>query len=119
MSMVAKQTPEPEEHPRQRWATPAAFATELARRYASGGFPPYVDISPWVHKAIAEVARVDGPEVVVMLLPNRGDQAWFHDLSRGAELVVHVQGRVQFEPPPGWLRAATQARASWRCSGRR
>ena len=62
--------------------------------------PPYVGIAPWVDRAIAAVLA-DEVDVVVMLLPGRVDQRWYHDLLRHAELVLPVLGRVQFVPPPG------------------
>ena len=62
--------------------------------------PPFSHIAPWVETAIEEVLqrRVD---VVVMLLPSRTDQAWWHDLEQHAELMVPIRGRVQFGAPAG------------------
>tara|TARA_Y100000034_G_scaffold108360_1_gene138663 strand:+ start:182 stop:676 length:495 start_codon:yes stop_codon:yes gene_type:complete len=62
--------------------------------------PPYSNIAPWVEKAIDD-ARCNRIDVIVMLLPSRTDQAWWHDLEQHAELMVPIRGRVQFLAPPG------------------
>lgn len=41
--------------------------------------PPYSDIEPWVVKAWREMARADGPDVIVMLLPARTDAPWWRE----------------------------------------
>jgi len=61
--------------------------------------PPYGAIPAWASKALAE-HHLERPEVIVLLLPARLDQVWWHRLEAEAELVVPVQGRVQFVPPP-------------------
>ncbi len=59
--------------------------------------PPYSNISPWVEKAIREWPSC---ELIVMLLPSRTDQAWFHQLRQVAD-IHFIKGRIQFVPPPG------------------
>ena len=60
--------------------------------------PPWSDISPWVDKAIAEVAA-GRCSVVVGLLPSRTGTEWYAKLDREAELIVPIRGRVNFPSP--------------------
>lgn len=62
--------------------------------------PPLADIRPWVEKALSEVEE-GRAEVVVMLLPARTGQAWFHDVVLPHAEVHFLRGRVNFVPPPG------------------
>jgi len=63
--------------------------------------PPYNDVKSWVEKAITEV-ELGNAAVVVMLLPNRTDQSWFHAFAESyvCESVHFIKGRVQFDAPP-------------------
>jgi phage N-6-adenine-methyltransferase len=67
--------------------------------------PPYSDIRPWVEKAHYEIARLDGPHVVVMLLPaNRTEQAWWQDIVEPGRHTGEIEtrfmrGRLRFDTP--------------------
>lgn len=62
--------------------------------------PPFGNIGPWVDKAIAEVAAGNA-ELVVMLVPARVSNAWFHRAMAAGARVEWIEGRVRFDPPPG------------------
>lgn len=53
---------------------------------------PFSDIAPWVFKASVSQC------FVVMLLPVRSDQAWWHAYGRQAR-IVFIQGRVNYVNP--------------------
>ena len=53
-----------------------------------------------MRKAWSEVQRGHA-ERVVMLVPARVGQAWYHQTARPFGRVEPIVGRVQFVPPPG------------------
>lgn len=59
--------------------------------------PPYGRgiVGPWVEKAWEEV-RLGHAKQVVVLLPNRSDQWWWHDFVMFASEVAFVKGRIHF-----------------------
>jgi phage N-6-adenine-methyltransferase len=67
--------------------------------------PPYSDIRQWVVKAEREISRVDGPYVIVMLLPaNRTEQGWWQDIIEprrrmGLIETRFLRGRLRFDTP--------------------
>lgn len=71
--------------------------------------PPYSDCGAWVGKAWGEWAKLDGPDLIVMLLPaNRVEQAWWQDLVEPYRdrpdsplRVEFLRGRMRFDRP-GW-----------------
>ena len=73
--------------------------------------PPYDEIAPWVGKALDELAA-GNVERVVMLLPARTDQGWFHDLVLPEGRIHWIRGRVAFDPPPGATRSSAAFEAS-------
>ena len=73
--------------------------------------PPYDEIAPWVAKALTEL-RLRRVERVVMLLPARTDQAWFHDLVLPEGRIHWIRGRVAFDPPPGQTKSVGAFEAS-------
>lgn len=52
--------------------------------------PPFSDIEPWVKKASESIG------VVVMLVPVRTDQPWWHLYASKAQ-IVFIRGRVNYE----------------------
>ena len=60
---------------------------------------PYNNIKRWIDKAWIEFEQ-SYCELIVMLLPDRTDQPWFHQAKRLAR-IVHIIGRVQFDSPMG------------------
>ncbi len=62
--------------------------------------PPYADIGPWVAKALAHTGR--NPEAKVLLLvPPRTDQEWWHYLMESGARMMSIRPRVCFEEPDG------------------
>lgn len=62
--------------------------------------PPYNDIGSWVRKSLVEIQRA-AVDVVVLLLPTRRDQLWFHAFVKPYARVEDIVGRVNFVHPPG------------------
>lgn len=54
--------------------------------------PPFSDIEPWIKKADDSVGHLNR---VVMLVPVRTDQPWWHKYTANAT-IVWIQGRVQY-----------------------
>jgi phage N-6-adenine-methyltransferase len=70
--------------------------------------PPYENIAAWVDRALIQVAE-DRCRRVVMLLPSRTDQRWFHRVWRHPMCRIEfLAGRVQFGPPPGIKRSSNR-----------
>lgn len=63
--------------------------------------PPYAQILPWVDRARSHVRSY--PEArVLMLLPPRTDQEWWHDLARDRHAeVCAIRPRLEFVPAQG------------------
>ena len=76
--------------------------------------PPWSDIPAWIRKAKREMARLEAPFTISMLLPaNRTDQGWWQELvepcihglphdcaMRDAELSAHfLPGRIRYGSP--------------------
>lgn len=117
-------------NPRDCWATPERFFAGLNRRFrfeidvcassdnAKCSFftesedglsrpwaphrcwcnPPYSDIGPWAKKSYQEALH---GSLVAMLVPPRTDSLWWHQYALRADLLLWVQGRIRFVPPPG------------------
>ncbi len=66
--------------------------------------PPYSFIEPWVHKAHAVVFQRIA-ERVVMVLPSRTGTDWYGYAERYGR-VYRVQGRLNFDTPPGAKRSS-------------
>lgn len=66
--------------------------------------PPWANVGKWVRKARAEVVagHVDR---VVMLLPVRADQPWFHHQVLPFGRITWIEGRVAFVDPQGLERS--------------
>ena len=104
---TAKRGPNPLVDDRQ--TAPEVFAPLHERFHFTvdvAASPPYSSIEPWVAKANAEWARVNGPEIVVMLLPaNRTEQGWWQDHVEprrdrpGGIRVEFLRGRMRFIAP--------------------
>lgn len=63
--------------------------------------PPYRMLGPWIDHAIEQV-KAGNCERVVMLLPSRTDQGWFHALlAEPLARIEFLRGRIQFVAPPG------------------
>lgn len=75
----------------------SAFKHSWHREGATGFCnPPYSDIEPWLHKAIAE--SIMG-FTTVMVLPTMNGQAYWEMIARYASIVINVIGRVNFIIP--------------------
>lgn len=61
--------------------------------------PPYINVTPWVHKAQSE-AHNHGV-TTALLLPARTEQAWFKSLLADSVELAFFAGRIQFLPPEG------------------
>lgn len=59
--------------------------------------PPFSSIEPWVKKAW-ETSFENASTKIVMLLPVRADQAWWHMLE-GKAKIVFLRGRVNYVDP--------------------
>lgn len=74
--------------------------------------PPYsAGIGDWL-------AKGREADLAVYLLPSRTDQRWFHDHAMRADLVMFIQGRVQFEPPEGIAKSSNREGSILVCYGR-
>jgi phage N-6-adenine-methyltransferase len=60
--------------------------------------PPYSNIDPWVHKAIAEMAA---GFLTVMLFPSPNGEDRFDRVFRHATEVIDIVGRIAFLRPDG------------------
>lgn len=68
--------------------------------------PPYSKPGTWLEKAIAEVERPGGADLVVALLPASTDTRWFHSLVKDRAEIRFILGRVRFF---GWQRTPITA----------
>jgi phage N-6-adenine-methyltransferase len=65
--------------------------------------PPYDNIAPWAARALAHAARYDQARVL-LLVPPRTDQAWWHALaddSRVDARFTAIRPRICFHAPEG------------------
>lgn len=62
--------------------------------------PPYSSIGPWVAKALAHTyGHLDAK--VLLLVPPRTEQEWWHDLVESGARMMSIRPRVCFEEPDG------------------
>ena len=76
-------------------------ANGLAQTWTGNVFvnPPYNNIAPWARKAVKSVKLDKTADVVVLLVPVRTEQRWFHEWALPYGRVSFIQGRVSFLPP--------------------
>lgn len=75
---------------------PLDFMTDgLSRSWGTSTYcnPPYNQISKWVEKAHQESLL---GKTVVMLLPSRTDNQWFHNCLKWAAEIRFIRGRLHF-----------------------
>lgn len=77
--------------------------------------PPYSDVGSWVDKACREI-DAGNAYVVVLLLLNSTDTAWYAQLERqtacGGGVLLFPQGRINFIPPNADIAASSNSRGS-------
>ena len=71
------------------------MADGLSRSWGTSTYcnPPYNQISKWVDKARQESLL---GKTVVMLLPSRTDNKWFHDCLKWGAEIRFIRGRLHF-----------------------
>lgn len=58
--------------------------------------PPHSSIADWMDKVTSEMARDDGPVLIIALVPARPSTDWWHDHATDAEWLGLFDGRLQF-----------------------
>ena len=88
------------------WMGPGSDIAENAFEVSWGGFwsspwcnPPYNNIDPWA-EGLVENAETFPDFMARFLVPARTDRPWWHLLLRHG-WVTFIEGRIEFDPPPG------------------